>query len=142
MTKEELKEMAKEYEKSVSADYLQDDEVIDDYAYKKDKVIQAYIDGFEDSVSTVNDILEDNEELKERVSELERNVYSLRTTGQDEYINALEEQYNDLKAQIEKMKCCGNCKHIIDISAKFKYCRIQPDKIFNNNICDKWELAE
>ena len=49
-----------------------------------------------------------------------------------------------LKAQIEKMKCCGNCKYwnYKDIQ---KYCNKRtgtPELASRSFKCDKWELTE
>ena len=49
-----------------------------------------------------------------------------------------EKEVEELKAQIEKMKCCGNCKH-------YNYCPMQTNKecqSSNNTLKYKWELAE
>ena len=37
----------------------------------------------------------------------------------------------ELKAQTEKMKCCGNC-------GKWENC--EKDEMFSQDICDNWEL--
>ena len=44
----------------------------------------------------------------------------------------------DFAKQIEKMKCCGNCK-------QYRYtgtCMIDDEEIAGDCHCDKWELAE
>ena len=49
-----------------------------------------------------------------------------------------EEENAELKAQIEKMKCCGNCKHLRE--------KHNDNCIFIKSlstiVCNKWELAE
>ena len=37
----------------------------------------------------------------------------------------------ELEAQIEKMKCCGNC-------GKWENC--EKDEMFSQDICDNWEI--
>lgn len=53
----------------------------------------------------------------------------------------LEKENVKLKQQIEKMKCCTNCKH-----HNFSYmpycCNKNNIAIHSWNLCDKWELAE
>ena len=55
------------------------------------------------------------------------------------------QKIDELKAQIEKMKCCYNCKYgriyfvkeiIVDCLAN----KVNPNNKYEN--CDKWELAE
>ena len=53
----------------------------------------------------------------------------------------LREKNEQLKKQIEKMKCCGNCKHrngeeVVETCRKLKkYTLIK-------GFCSEWELAE
>jgi len=42
----------------------------------------------------------------------------------------------ELKVQIEKMKCCMNCKYFDRNEPK--YCN---KGVFNSYVCNKWELA-
>lgn len=59
------------------------------------------------------------------------------TKEQEEYITRL-------KAQIEKMKCCGNCKHCYsweDFYINIE-CGLPNTNIDLGNKCDKWEPAE
>jgi hypothetical protein len=46
-------------------------------------------------------------------------------------ITELEKENAKLKAQIEKMKCCGNC-------GKWENC--EKDEMFSQDICGDWEL--
>lgn len=62
------------------------------------------------------------------------------TVGQDEYIDALEEQIKELKAQIEKMKCCVNCKHFVDVEIVCQKGLYLGNRDFTE--CYDWELAE
>lgn len=55
-----------------------------------------------------------------------------------EYFENLEKENEQLKQQINKMKCCGNCKHYcINDEDDFDCCRS-----YNCTKFDKWELAE
>ena len=48
-----------------------------------------------------------------------------------------EEKIAGLEKQIEKMKCCGNCKH----KELFNDCALRKRKILCNSL-DKWELMK
>lgn len=59
-------------------------------------------------------------------------------------IDQLEKDNAEQKAQIEKMKCCGNCKHCYlweDFYINMN-CSLPNTNIDLGNKCDKWELAE
>lgn len=70
-----------------------------------------------------------------------------------EQIRALQKQngeltdtVKELKAQIEKMKCCGNCKNEGDYKEPYRYgtgwCNIcKRHKVAKGNF-DKWEIKE
>lgn len=45
---------------------------------------------------------------------------------------ALEKENEQLRQQIEKMRCCANCKHSIYYACELKEC---------DNL-DRWELAD
>lgn len=55
-----------------------------------------------------------------------------------EVIETLQKENEELKAQIKKMKCCGNCKHLMK--------EHNENCVFINSLnticCNKWELAE
>ena len=47
----------------------------------------------------------------------------------------------ELEAQIEKMKCCENCKHhyiALDVTTSCKLL----DRLASSKPCDKWEIKE
>ena len=82
-----------------------------------------------------------SEEIKNRLSNIGEAIGTIAL----EYISELEQENEQLKAQNEKMKCCGNCKNL-------KYYEQALDK-YECNIydvsdisgvcdCDEWELAE
>lgn len=52
----------------------------------------------------------------------------------------LEKEYVRLKAQIEKMKCCGNCKY--KKGGVVKTCRKKKIYMLNKGCCEEWEPAE
>ena len=57
----------------------------------------------------------------------------------------LTDRVNELEAQIEKMKCCGNCKHCGEVRT---YKGLDGKNIVvncnsgSNCFCDKWEIKE
>jgi len=61
---------------------------------------------------------------------IQEDVLSLRIENE-----ALREVIIDLEAQIEKMKCCGNCKH----QCSFLF---QDEIDCANNGLPKWEIKE
>ncbi len=75
------------------------------------------------------------EEIKNRLSNIGEAIGTIAL----EYISELEQENEQLEQQIEKMKCCRNCK----------YWNV-PDDVFNTpcekcDVCkdfNKWELAE
>lgn len=55
-----------------------------------------------------------------------------------------DKEITQLKKQIEKTKCCGNCEHYYcsnDTKGKCKLLNSNVNKC-GFNICAKWELAE
>lgn len=62
-----------------------------------------------------------------------------------EEIKILEDETKQLKEQIEKMKCCANCKQFMvkeGLDGFINYCSSLGNVNDNLSICDKWELAE
>ena len=47
----------------------------------------------------------------------------------------------DLEAQIEKMKCCENCKHHYIALDDTTSCKLL-DRFASSKPCDKWEIKE
>lgn len=64
------------------------------------------------------------------------------------YMNVQRDCIIKLDQQIEKMKCCGNCKYSNQESAYSIVCKVGGvDKtdyinIDDNQVCDKWEIKE
>lgn len=61
-------------------------------------------------------------------------------------VEQLEKENAELKAQVEKMKCCENCKHcefkiVSDGSTRAICTRLKGDVCLSNNY-DSWEVAE
>lgn len=80
--------------------------------------------------------LEVIEELEKENEELKAQLERISVTN----FNVIEK----LKAQIKKMKCCGNCKHCYlweDFYINMN-CSLPNTNIDLGNKCDKWELAE
>ena len=86
----------------------------------KDPILQQ---GFEIICKNLSELEQENEELKDHLSE----EIELHSHAED-YIKELEKQ-------IEKMKCCGNCKY----QCSFLF---QDEIDCAKNGLSKWELAE
>ena len=78
-------------------------------------------------------------ELEQRLEQTEKDLADYQFNFPT--IKELEKENEELKAQIEKMKCCSNCKHRkneVDRCELLKYS-------LNAYLCknkDKWELKE
>lgn len=75
----------------------------------------------------------------ERIKELEQQVEQLSNDN-----HVLKTSFITQQEQIEKMRCCGNCKHYYcsnDTKGKCKLLNPNANKC-GFNICAKWELAE
>lgn len=66
-----------------------------------------------------------------------RRVYEIRYEQYESEIKKLKNKNNELIAQIEKMKCCENCKHNLNEN---EY--IVSDFCDNCKDYNKWELKE
>lgn len=83
------------------------------------------------------------EELKRKCK-----ICVITTLGQDEYIDCLEEQYEELekeneqlKAQIEKMKCCANCDYWFDMDSTCELHKKEISDFMVDCSCKDWECA-
>lgn len=88
------------------------------------------------------------EEQKEKYSAFISDVSEILSLGKpidilklcmvtDRFFKPLQNQVNELEAQIERMKCCMNCKYFDQNEPK--YCN---KGVFNSYVCNKWELAK
>lgn len=57
----------------------------------------------------------------------------------NEVIAMQQEKIDELKQQIEKMKCCYMCKHVDCGHCRYEGMFIEYEDM---EICDKWELTE
>jgi chromosome segregation ATPase len=111
MTKEELKQEA---EKSL-------DKRLGTYAYiRKQDCYTNYVDGYIDSA----------EPREKRIAELEEKL-----ANADYQLEGRDNEIRELEAQIEKMKCCGNCAKNGHICVAEE----MQGKLCGKNK-DKWEL--
>lgn len=85
--------------------------------YSEEKLKQAYLDGLAEGRK-------------------ERNCVNCSNHGKQFEVMKLEKQNAELKEQIEKMKCCGNCIYFM-----YGYC-MTDESCHINNEYKKWELAE
>lgn len=84
----------------------------------------------------IKELQEENKQLKLKIDALSNEVPWKDIFEKNEQIKGLEKQIEELKAQIEKMKCCGNCKH-----HRYTYGELEcVTKGCENK--SKWELAE
>lgn len=101
--------------------------------YSEDKCVDTY-EGYQYIDGYLNGCAEGFHEGYKKATEraYERQKDLTNTYIKDgEKIKNLGIEIEELKAQIEKMECCGNCKH-------------REDCVYENawDLCDKWELAE
>jgi DNA repair exonuclease SbcCD ATPase subunit len=128
MTEEELKQEA---EKSL-------DKRLGTYAYiRKQDCYTNYVDGYIDGAGPrekqieidakqIRALQKQNGELTDKVKELEEKL-----ANADYQIEGRDNEIRELKEKIEKMKCCGNCKHSRNV---YEHCRTDKH--------EKWEIKE
>ena len=109
----------------------------------KDKIKQAYLDGLMtdtqetnefDEVKYLENLLKISQETQEELSK--------RILEQQKTIGSLKDTIDELKAQVEKMKCCGNCGFAIHNRLDGTFCDREAEYRQANEKCNKWELAE
>ena len=122
------------------------------------------------NMSIQEDVLKlrvENEQLKKQVSYLEDNLRVARKDREDlrdavakglaDFMKdrpftslsllankdkeKFKEENEQLKAQIEKMKCCGNCKHR-NAEEVVETCRKLKNYTLIKGFCSEWEFAE
>ena len=89
------------------------------------KPLSPYFDlfesGYEQSEKHIAELEKENEMFKKA-----NEIIAQQRDGRDADISILENRIEDLKSQIKKMKCCGNCYRIENCEA--------------DGVCDNWEL--
>ena len=105
----------------------------------------AYILGRNKSIEQIEALKKENKELKTvKIPQLERRIASIRgchsvdakkLNARIEQVERLKQENAELKAQIEKMKCCGNCAKNGHICVAEE---MQGELCGKNK--DKWEL--
>lgn len=81
------------------------------------------------------------------LADLQKEVIDLRRDKEDLIFvrNAKADHINELKAQIEKMKCCGNCKHCkySESEESYEWCE-KHDQVVNIAIrpCYAYEMFD
>lgn len=122
-------------------------------------IIQAYIDGLTEGREEMKKEYKENAipyvfELRDKVNDLEKENAKLRERVTD--LNkpplydgySLQKENKELKAQIEKMKCCENCRYNAGFDFSCNVVRASKygaTKDKNGEDChnfDKWELSE
>ena len=140
----ELKQKAERFRKKYKQDIIDNDdfEMLDKFDVN---VERAYIAGATEATEATEEtkeLQEENKELKIKISRLESYCdaynYSQRT---------YQDEIKELKAQIEKMKSCPICKYrkksTLDEPCKHcSRCAFSNNALDQENVSDKWELAE
>lgn len=97
-----------------------------------------YTDGYKDSAEPrekrIAELEKKNRELEDRLCNVANYLLDSWCRNKDDYcphLAKLEKENAELKAQIEKMKCCYNCKHS---RTEYEHCR--------TNKHEKWEIKE
>lgn len=83
----------------------------------------------------IADLEKENAELKAKIY---GGGYDAVIAKKDADIILLEKQNSELKKQIEKMKCCGNCNGILDGGRRTEKCH---RCIMDSKELSEWELA-
>lgn len=106
----------------------------------QDDKINFYVAKMNENILKRQELEKENTELKAQIESLNGEIRVL--IGANQQLNSMfkvkDECAREYIEQIEKMKCCGNCKH-------YNYCPMQSNKECQNdkNILKyKWELAE
>jgi hypothetical protein len=87
------------------------------------------------------------ENLLVKYADLENKIADIKANC-DLAIEGRDLKIKELEQQIEKMKCCGNCKYSNQESAYSIVCKVggvdKTDYINtdDNQVCDKWEIKE
>lgn len=89
--------------------------------------IENIVKASADNPNEFFELRKENKELKEHIKEVENDSTNCEIWSY--------ETINKLKAQIEKMKCCGNCINHNDLC----YCELDRKEVNATNVCDKWE---
>ena len=53
-----------------------------------------------------------------------------------------EKRIAELEVQIEKMKCCGNCKSVGDSGVIGCFCYEKEEYVLPHICCEKWSLGD
>ena len=126
MTKEELEKEANKWgEKNISLGVSMYNPEIESYC------IEAYLAGAEPREKRIAELEAQIEELKEK-SERQSKNYKNDT-------EVLLINIGNLEAQIDKMKCCGNCKYYNHSTTE---CKITKFFYSYASSCDSWQLKE
>ena len=68
-------------------------------------------------------------------------VYNAMLNSYIDSAEPREKRITELEAQIEKMKCCENCKHHYIALDDTTSCKLL-DRLASSKPCDKWEIKE
>ena len=145
MTKEELKKKAEEYYEDETEGTFQ---ICEDCYWFADAVQTAYVDSAEPrekqieiDAKQIRALQKQNGELTDKVNNLEEKL-----ANADYQLEGRDNEIKELEAQIEKMKCCNNCKYRYFMDWK-SVCGFDLSEIkdIENPVackCNKWEIKE
>ena len=100
------------------------------------KLERAYICGRRKSEEQIAELEESNKEWQRACG-----VKSDTNSQLIEQLADKVEKIAELEAQIEKMKCCENCKHHYIALDDTTSCKLL-DRLASSKPCDKWEIKE
>ena len=127
MTKEELEKEAVEYTDSAEEKKHWSDENDSNAVFTREEVEQAYLAGAEPR--------------EKRIADLERKLEQTEKDLTDYQFNY--PKIKDLEKQIEKMKCCENCKHSNTTCECYTICTIgHYDDCKSNTVLDSLDKKD
>ena len=125
MTEELEKEIRKYLKKTFHHEYYDDVVMVMGFAEPREKQIEI-------DAEQIRALQKQNGELTDKVKELEEKL-----ANADYQLEGRDLEIKELKAQIEKMKCCANCQTVRDTEGN---CYLKKDGKCKDK--DNWELRE
>lgn len=96
------------------------------------------------TIQAIKELEKENKISEEIIIGEQQEINELKK--EKEWLEKTDNEQTDLilklYEQIEKMKCCGNCKHYKQANNYLVGTCKEKYDVEGNNICDKWEWAE
>ena len=125
MTEEEIKKFAKEYVQNNT------DESVN--SFQGGQLQKAFIEGTDFMYYSNNEELKNQlTEKDKQIEKLQQKIDSLQSYLDRDIEYDIEQENKELKAQIEKMKCCHNCRKFHNLSYDCTCAKV----------CNEWEIKE